>query len=61
MDKVKLITILCNNHNANMRKKNFRELFGADNSSFSRSGLMLIDSDELFKELQSKEVQILDF
>ena len=52
MDKVKLITILCNNHNANMRKNNFRELFGADNDSFSRNGLMLIDSDELFKELQ---------
>ena len=49
MDKVKLVTILCNNHNANMRKNNFRELWSDD---FSRSGLMLIDSDELFKEVQ---------
>ena len=52
MDKVKLITILCNNHNANMRKNNFRELFGVNNNSFSRNGLMLIDSDSLLKELQ---------
>ena len=49
-NKVKLITILCNNHNANMRKKNFRELF---NDSFSRNGLMLIDSDELFEEMKA--------